>query len=152
MVRLDYRSVAAYLLPLPAASIAVLIFVASRAFPSIFTRPLSGNSTSTPGRFLAMLALIAAPQPNFQVMPSTLKLTAVSSALFSPWVVELVELPAASDFSPLPAAGEAGSESAAGAGSDAGAVLGSLQPELISAADAINATAKKLRVFIMISN
>jgi len=132
--------VAAYLLPLPAASIADLIFAASRALPSILTRPVSGMSTSTPGRFLAMLSLIALPQPNFQVMPFTLKLTDVSSALPSPSVVvELVELPAASSPPPSTAGG-------------AGAVFGSLQPELSSAADANNATANKLRVFISISN
>jgi len=136
--------VAAYLLPLPAASIADLIFAASRALPSILTRPLSGISISTPGRFLAMLSLIALPQPNFQVMPSTLKLTAVSSAL--PSVVELVELPAGSSDVPLPLSAAGVSEVGAGV------VLGSLQPELSSAADAINATANKLRVFIAISN
>jgi len=91
-----------------------------------------------------MLSLIALPQPNFQVMPLTLKLTAVSSAL--PSVVELVELPAGSSNVPLPLSAAGVSEAGAGA------VLGSLQPELSSAADAINATANKLRVFITISN
>jgi hypothetical protein len=89
-----------------------------------------------------MLSLMAAPQPNFQVMPSTLKLTAVSSAA-PPWFVELVELPAGSAVVSEPDA------AGVSVGAGAGAASGSPQPVLSSAIVESNATASKLSVFIV---
>lgn len=132
-------------MPSPAASTAALILAASRALPLTLTRPLLGISTSTPGRCLAMLSSIAAPQTSFQDMPSTLKLTAVSSML-PLRVIELVELP--DGFSDMSSAGVAGSAGVSGA---AGAGSGDPQPVLKSAVVASNATARKLRDFIVFS-
>ena len=121
---------------LAAVSMAFLAASASTSSPLIMTLPSSGISTSTPGRAVASSLLIALPQVVGQAMPVTSKLTiVVSSPVAGVVLEELPSLLGAVAVVPPPLEAESGP----------------LHPETANDAEAITATANKLKNLMVFS-